>query len=74
MMANTVKFKKAHKLNKKQYEKGEILSVSSSIYALLIKEGIASEVKPEAKPAVKDDEPKPKTAKAKKSSKAKEVK
>lgn len=48
-MSKTIKFKKDHTLNAVAYKKGDVQSVSTSIYTSLIKEGIASEFKPREK-------------------------
>ena len=59
-MAKTIKLKKQHTLNGKQYGKGEVLSVSLSIYNVLKTEGIADEYE------AKKETPKKKVSKAKK--------
>lgn len=38
-MAHKVEFIKADKVNSKEYKKGEVINVSSSIYATLISNG-----------------------------------
>ncbi len=50
-MAKTIVFKKAYSVNGVGYKKGDTLSVSLSIFAVLSKEGIASEKKLEVKKA-----------------------
>ncbi len=51
MMAKTIVFKKAHTVNGIEYKKGDTLSVSSSIFALLTEDKTAGEKKPAVKKA-----------------------
>ncbi len=45
-MAKTIKFNKSHTINTITYKKGDVLSVSTSIYNSLMNEGVAEEYSP----------------------------
>ena len=42
-MAQTIEFLTSHRVNRKEYKRGDVLSVSSSIYKILTVEGIAKD-------------------------------
>ena len=62
-MAKTIKLNKNHSINAVTYKKGDVLSVSTSIYNTLKKEGIADEFKPKKVSAKKASTKKEETKK-----------